>query len=67
VYRLVQVTSGGVRTTIDDMVERVRQAVAAGFAGVILETNYNPEITTAGEWLAALAGLQPVLDAESAS
>jgi len=63
VYRMAQQNTSGARLEVDDMVQRVRECVSAGLEGVIVETNFNSEITSADDWLKALAALEPVFAA----
>lgn len=65
-YRLVQTNSAGERTSIDEMLRRAEQSVDAGFACVILETNYNVDIADAAAWLEALNAFEPILAAADA-
>lgn len=63
IYRLAQQSTAGVRLGIDDMTKRVEECVAAGLAGVIIETNFCSEITEPAEWLDILSALKPLVDA----
>ena len=61
-YRLAQTDSAGRRLTVDEVLDHAHQGIEAGFGRIILETNYDADISDAGDWLAALAALEPVLD-----
>lgn len=63
IYRMAQQNTSGVRLTIDEMVTRAQECDAAGLEGVIVETNFNSEITSPETWLQVLADLKPVVDA----
>lgn len=63
IYRVALESTAGKRLTIDEVAERTAEAAAAGIEGVIVETNFCSEITSAGEWLRLLRDLAPVLDA----
>jgi probable F420-dependent oxidoreductase len=63
VYRVALESTAGRRMTVDEVAERVSECAAAGFEGVIVETNFCREIETPEDWLKILASLRPVLDA----
>lgn len=63
IYRLAQQSTAGKRLSIEKMIERVEQCVAADLEGIIVETNFCSEITNPAAWLRILSDLKPLLDA----
>jgi alkanesulfonate monooxygenase SsuD/methylene tetrahydromethanopterin reductase-like flavin-dependent oxidoreductase (luciferase family) len=63
IYRIAQQSTAGKRLSVADMVTRVEECVAADLDGIIVETNFCSEITSADAWLAVLADLAPLVDA----
>ena len=66
IYRVAQQSTAGKRMTVTEMVTRVEECVAADLDGVIVETNFCSEITSAQAWLRVLADLAPLVDAAHA-
>lgn len=66
IYRVALESTAGKRLTMEQVAERARECRAAGFEGVIVETNFCREITSAQEWLTLLGDLGPILDAAEA-
>jgi probable F420-dependent oxidoreductase len=63
IYRVAVESTGGKRLSVVEIAERTREVAAAGFEGVIVETNFCREIDKPSAWLDLLAGLGPVLEA----
>ena len=63
IYRVAVESTAGARLSVADIVERIAEVAAAGFEGVIIETNFCAEIDSAGAWLEQLDQLKPALDA----
>lgn len=63
IYRVALESTAGKRLSIDEVAERTAEVAAAGLEGVIVETNFCHEITTAAQWLDLVTALKPVLDA----
>lgn len=63
IYRVAVDSTAGKRLSTAELVERTGEVAAAGFEGVIIETNFCSEIDSAKAWLAMLADLAPVLSA----
>lgn len=66
IYRVALESTAGKRLTVAEVAERTAEVAAAGFEGVIVETNFCPEIDSPASWLDLLASLRPVLDAAQA-
>lgn len=65
VYRVALESTSGTRLSVDEVAQRVAECEAAGFEGVIVETNFCQEIKDPQEWMKILASLSTVLDAVS--
>ena len=63
IYRVAMESTAGRRMSVAEIAERTRQVDAAGWEGVIIETNFCAEIDKPADWLDLLAGLAPVLEA----
>jgi probable F420-dependent oxidoreductase len=63
IYRAAMESTAGKRMSVADLVTRTVEVAAAGFEGVILETNFCAEIDSAKVWLDILTSLSPVIDA----
>jgi probable F420-dependent oxidoreductase len=63
IYRMAVESTAGKRMSVAELAERTAEAAAAGFEGVIVETNFCSEIDKPSTWLEILAGLGPVLEA----
>jgi probable F420-dependent oxidoreductase len=63
IYRVAVESTAGKRLSITEIVERTAELVAADLEGIMVETNFCKEITTAGEWLEMLTSLRPILEA----
>jgi probable F420-dependent oxidoreductase len=63
IYRVSLESTAGKLLSIAEVAERTAEAAAAGFEGVIVETNFCRAVTTPAEWLDLLSELKPVLDA----
>ena len=66
IYRMAQQSTSGARLSIDEMTTRTEECTAAGLEGVIVETNFCDEITSAAKWLEVLSNLKPLVDAAHA-
>lgn len=66
IYRLAQQSTSGKRMSIKEMTTRVEECVAADLDGVIVETNFCSEITSADTWLQVLTNLKPLVEAAAA-
>ncbi|MGQ0632527.1 MAG: TIGR03619 family F420-dependent LLM class oxidoreductase [Sporichthyaceae bacterium] len=62
-YRIALESTAGKRMSVDEVLQRTAEVAAAGYEGVIVETNFCSEIDSPAAWLAVLAALAPVLDA----
>jgi probable F420-dependent oxidoreductase len=63
IYRVAVQSTAGTRLSVPEIAARAAECAAAGFHGVIVETNFCSEITSPAAWLDILSGLKPVLDA----
>jgi alkanesulfonate monooxygenase SsuD/methylene tetrahydromethanopterin reductase-like flavin-dependent oxidoreductase (luciferase family) len=63
IYRAAMESTAGKRMSVDELAQRTAEVAAAGFEGVIIETNFCAEIGSAEVWLEILANLAPVLEA----
>lgn len=61
IYRVALESTSGKRMSVEEVAQRVAECDAAGFEGVIVETNFCQEIKTPQDWLKILASLGPVL------
>jgi probable F420-dependent oxidoreductase len=63
IYRVAVESTAGKRLSIDEVAQRTAEVAAAGFEGVIVETNFCSQIDSGKAWLGLLADLTPVLEA----
>lgn len=63
IYRVALESTAGKVLSIEEVAQRTAEVAAAGLEGVIVETNFCSDITSAAGWLDRLAALKPVLDA----
>lgn len=63
IYRVALESTAGKRLSVPEVAERTAEVAAAGFEGVIVETNFCREIDSPAAWLTMLANLKPVLEA----
>lgn len=63
IYRLALQSTAGKITTLAEATQRTAEAADADLEGVIVETNFCSDITTAAAWLSKIESLQPLLEA----